>query len=46
MIPNHAGIIVCTEDFNRARQAEKIVDEISEIKNLTGILLRVYRPSL
>lgn len=41
----HAGIIVCTEDPDRAGQAKRIADKIEEEKDLSGKLIRVYRPS-
>ncbi len=44
--PNHSGIIVCTEDFNRVGQAARIAEKVSESEDLKGILLRVYRPSI
>ncbi len=43
--PNHAGIIVCTEDADRAGQARRISDGIVEFENLNNRLVRVYRPN-
>jgi len=43
--PNHAGIIICTEDADRIGQAQRISERISKFKNLNGQLIRVYRPS-
>jgi len=43
--PNHAGIIICTEDADRIGQARRISERISKFKNLNGQLIRVYRPS-
>lgn len=43
---NHAGIIICTEDADRLGQARRILEKVSEVKNLNGQLIRVYRPSL
>jgi uncharacterized protein DUF5615 len=44
-IPTHAGIIICTEDPDRAGQAARISTCIAEAIELRGKLLRVYRPS-
>ena len=43
--PNHAGIIICTEDPDRLGQAERITVAIAEIADLRGKLIRVYRPA-
>jgi TRAP-type C4-dicarboxylate transport system substrate-binding protein len=43
--PNHAGIIICTQDNNWERQATRINDAISTIDTLSGKLIRVNRPS-
>ncbi|WP_293135059.1 DUF5615 family PIN-like protein [Microcoleus sp. bin38.metabat.b11b12b14.051] len=42
--PNHAGIIICTQDNNWERQASRIDDAISAEETLTGKLIRVVRP--
>jgi predicted nuclease of predicted toxin-antitoxin system len=42
-MPNHAGIIICTEDPDRIGQAQRIVESISRIEELRGVLVRVYR---
>jgi predicted nuclease of predicted toxin-antitoxin system len=42
-MPGHAGIVICTEDPDRARQAERIAAAIAESGTLTGVLVRVYR---
>ena len=42
--PNHAGIIICTEDSDRKRQAERIAEKVSEFKVARSLLIRVYRP--
>ena len=42
--PDHAGIIVCTDDKNLERLATRINDAISAEENLTGKLIRVNRP--
>jgi|SRR5215203_6472437 len=41
--PDHAGIIICTEDPDRAGQAQHIVDSINKAGELRGQLIRVYR---
>ena|ERR1700752_1480755 len=42
--PNHAGIIICTEDPDREGQAQCITAAIAETVELRGKLIRVYRP--
>ena len=42
-VPDHAGIIICTEDPDRLTQAQRIVDSITGIKELRGQLIRVNR---
>jgi hypothetical protein len=42
--PNHAGIVVCTDDKNLERLASRIDDAISTVEILTGKLIRVNRP--
>ncbi|MBD1930906.1 MULTISPECIES: DUF5615 family PIN-like protein [Cyanophyceae] len=44
--PDHAGIIVCTEDKNLERLATRINDAISAEETLTGKLIRVNRPQI
>ena len=44
-IPNHAGIIICTEDPDRLGQAKRITAAIAEMVDLRGKLIRVYRPA-
>lgn len=41
---NHAGIIICTEDADRIGQAKRISKKIAEYEDLSGQLIRVYRP--
>jgi hypothetical protein len=41
---NHAGIIVCTEDRNRQRMADRIHQAIMNEARLSGKLIRVNRP--
>ena len=43
--PNHAGIIICTEDPDRVGQAERISQSVTETVDLNGKLIRVYRPA-
>jgi predicted nuclease of predicted toxin-antitoxin system len=43
--PNHAGIIVCTEDRNLERLATRINEAISTEETLRGKVIRVNRPS-
>jgi predicted nuclease of predicted toxin-antitoxin system len=43
--PNHAGIIVCSNDPDRNRMAMRINEAISAEETLTGKLIRVNRPS-
>ncbi len=42
---NHAGIIICTEDPDRAGQAGRISDTITVTGKIAGQLVAVYRPS-
>lgn len=44
-MPNHAGIIICTEDPDRIGQAQRVAASIAEAGELRGQLIRVYRPS-
>ena len=41
--PNHSGIIICTEDPDRAGQARRIAESIVDAGELQGRLIRVYR---
>lgn len=43
--PEHAGIIVCTNDNDRNRMATRISEAIYNEETLGGKLLRVVRPS-
>lgn len=43
--PNHAGIIVCSNDPDRNRMAMRINEAISAEETLAGKLIRVNRPS-
>ena len=42
--PEHAGIIVCTQDTDIRGQAERIHQAITSIESLANQLLRVNRP--
>jgi len=44
-MPDHAGIIICTEDPDRLGQAKRITAAIAEMVDLRGKLIRVYRPA-
>src|SRR5436853_7867121 len=43
--PDHAGIIICTEDPERIGQALRVSALIAKAGELRGRLLRVYRPA-
>jgi hypothetical protein len=43
--PDHAGIVVCTEDFNVERQAAAIDTAVRGVTSLAGELIRVNRPA-
>jgi predicted nuclease of predicted toxin-antitoxin system len=43
--PNHAGIIIITNDMDRARMATRINEAIEVSEPLLGKLIRVVRPS-
>ena len=42
-MPNHAGIIICTEDPDRTHQASHISLSIVQTEDLRGKLVRIYR---
>jgi predicted nuclease of predicted toxin-antitoxin system len=42
--PDHAGIIVCTNDTDRSRMATRINEAIAAEEPLQGKLIRVVRP--
>lgn len=42
--PDHAGIIICTEDSDFERLAWRIHDAIAPLESLGGELIRVTRP--
>lgn len=44
-IPGHAGIIICTEDPDRVRQAQRVSVLIAAVGDLRGELILVYRPA-
>jgi Domain of unknown function (DUF5615) len=43
--PNHAGIIVCTDDRNWAALAQRIHEAVEGEESLHGRLIRIVRPS-
>jgi len=43
--PAHAGIVVCTQDADVLRHAERIDRAVAEAGTLAGQLIRVYRPA-
>jgi Domain of unknown function (DUF5615) len=43
---NHAGIIVCSEDFDRQRLATRIHEAIMIEASLGGKLIRINRPAV
>jgi predicted nuclease of predicted toxin-antitoxin system len=43
--PSHSGIIVCTDDSDRRRFAERIHVAISAVEPLSGNLISVVRPA-
>lgn len=43
--PNHAGIIIITNDMDRSRMATRINEAIGVSEPLLGKLIRVVRPS-
>ena len=45
-MPEHAGIIICTEDPDRVGQAQRIAEAITEVDDLATKMIPVYRPSL
>ena len=42
-IPDHSGIIICTEDPDRLNQAQTIAQAIADVAELRRQLIRVYR---
>lgn len=42
---DHAGIIVCTEDIDRVRLAQRIHQAIAEKPTLVNQLIRINRPN-
>jgi predicted nuclease of predicted toxin-antitoxin system len=43
-VPDHAGIIICTEDPDRLGQAQRIIESIANMEELRRQLIRIYRP--
>src|SRR5262245_3749662 len=44
-MPEHAGLIICTEDPDRIGQAQRIAEAITQVGDLGTKLIRVYRPT-
>ena len=44
-MPDHAGIIICTEDPDRVGQAQRIADSLAKASDVRGQLFRIYRPN-
>ena len=44
-MPEHAGIIICSEDPDRVGQAQRIAATIAHAGELRGQLIRINRPS-
>ena len=44
-MPNHAGIVVCSQDLNFVRLATRVNEKLADLKDLSGQLIRVYRPA-
>ena len=42
-VPEHAGIIICTEDPDRMGQERRITEAITAVGDLRAQLIRVYR---
>jgi predicted nuclease of predicted toxin-antitoxin system len=42
-IPDHGGIVICTEDPDRVGQALRVAAAVAEVGELKGRLIRVYR---
>lgn len=43
--PDHAGIIVCSQDADVGGQAERIHEAINSQSSLAGQLIRIHRPT-
>jgi hypothetical protein len=43
-VPDHAGIIICTEDPDRVGQAKRVAEAVEKAGVLSGQLIRIYRP--
>ena len=41
--PNHAGIIVCSENLNFEMLADRINEALNSVESLKGMLIRVYK---
>jgi predicted nuclease of predicted toxin-antitoxin system len=44
-MPDHRGVIICTEDSDTQGQAERIHSALESAGDLAGVLLRINRPS-
>ncbi|MDX6574388.1 MAG: hypothetical protein QOE96_341 [Blastocatellia bacterium] len=44
-MPDHAGIIICTEDPDRVGQAKRVAAAIAAVGELSRHMIRVYRRS-
>jgi len=45
IIPDHAGIIICSLDADISGQAERIHQEITSRSSLAGQLIHIHRPT-
>lgn len=45
MQPNHAGIIVCSDDRNWEALAQRVHAAVAEKESLQGQLIRIVRPA-
>lgn len=43
--PDHAGIVICTEDPDRVGQAARVATALEQAGKVEGQLIRVYRPA-
>ncbi len=43
--PNHSGIVICTFDADFTGQAQRIDETCKDLTEISGQLIRVYRPS-
>ncbi|MBI1800098.1 MAG: DUF5615 family PIN-like protein [Chloroflexi bacterium] len=45
VLPDHAGVVVCTQDPDTSGQAQRIHDALTTLESLDGRLIRVNRPA-